>query len=464
MKRIDYEKFKDLLLSYSSFGFDSLDALEKEFGSKIVSYFFEKLILEENNEEYFKYCEVYMQKKDNIDDNVVVNFCGVFGAITSDKSKYDILSFDEEREYTKILYEGNKNLSIIYLDSLNVTSNSDNMGYVDELYPKLNLGLIFSSIKDSSCLELLNSIRRLRFTLGDESIWKSERDILKKYVNLCKDGIVSEDVLRKNFSDLDFSTSLSKEDIFYQLELLKKYIIAKNRLYNANVRLVISLARRCCMNSNIDIEEKVQVGCLGLIRAINMFDYTKNTKVSTYATSWIMQRINRFVACNNDSIKKPIHIYYKMLNYNAFIDRYFVEHGSIPSDEIIMKELNCSKNSLDRIKLLSFSILSLDSPYDNEITGGDATLGDYLVSDEKLVEDRVVNKVFCEELVDLLELCLNDSEKDVFLNRVGFNDEDKCYTLEAIGKWHGVTRERIRQIEQNANGKIKKKIRYKEIS
>lgn len=460
MKRIDYEKFKTLLLSYSSFDLEDLNSLEKEFGVGVISYFFEKIIDCEDGDEYLRFCDVYLQKEDNLDDGFIVNFGGVFGNISCEKSKYDILPLEEEQKYTKILYEGNNNLSIILVDDGDDISNEENFGYFDSLYPNLDLGMIFASIKDRSSLELLDLVRRLRFSLKDDNIWKNDYDKLKKYVMLCKDGIVDLSILKENFSDLDFSVSLSKEEIDYQLNLLRDFIISKNKLYNANVRLVISLARRCCRKSLIDVEEKVQVGSLGLIRAINKFDYTKNTRVSTYATNWIKQRINRFVAYNGDVIRKPIYVYYNVLKYDAFVNEYFIKYGSVPSDEIVMQSLKFSKRNLERIKSISLGVLSLDSFYGDGTGDNEFTLGEFLVDDDELVEDVVVKKVYCEQLVDVINSFLSDSEKKVFLNRIGWNDEKEKMTLASIGKNRGLTRERIRQIEVSAQKKIKRKIDY----
>lgn len=453
MKRISYENFKELLLKYPNFNSKTLKSLEKEFGVNIVNDHFEKLIEEDVFEEYIKYYDIYLQNKDVNDDDMIVNLGGVFGEITVEKSKCDILSFDEERECVKNLNDGNKNLSII-INNYNVGDNDEN----ERLYPHLNLGLIFASVKDNETLELLNNVRRLKFSLGDDNIFSKESADLKKFIKLCSNGIVDKKTLKNNFPSLNFNRCLSKERIDYELNLLKDYVVAKNKLYYSNLRLVISLAKRICKNSIVSEEDKMQIGTLGLIRAINRFDYERNTKVSTYATHWIKQKISRYVADTETTIRRPVHIYDNLYRYKTFVRNYIVANGVIPSDEEIMEALEFTRGTLDVVKKTSVGELSLDNTYFSAKDGDETNMLELVDNGEELIEDKVVRETYMEYLIKIINDCLNENERYIFYNRIGLNPEDEKQTLETIGKKYGLTRERIRQREQKILYKVRKNI------
>lgn len=453
MKRISYDDFKILLLKYPEFNSKTLKSFEKEFGVNIVNGYFEKLIDEDIFEEYIKYYDVYLQNKNVDDEDIIVNLGGVFGEITVEKSKCDILSFDEEREYLQILNEGNKNLSIIIKDY-----NTEDSDETERLYPCLNLGMIFASVNDDETLSLLNDVRRLKFTLGDDNILSRESTDLKKFIKLCGDGIVDKKILKKNFPNLKFNRNLSKPRIDYELNLLKDYIIAKNKLYYSNLRLVISLAKRICKNTSVSEEDKMQIGTLGLIRAINRFDYERNTKVSTYATHWIKQKISRYVADTETTIRRPVHIYDNLYRYKTFVRNYIVTNGVIPSDEEIMEALEFTRGTLDVVKKTSVGELSLDNTYSSTKDGDETNMLELIDNGEELIEDKVVRETYMEYLLKIINNCLNEKERYIFYNRIGLNPEEEKHTLETIGKKYGLTRERIRQREQKILYKVRKNV------
>lgn len=453
MKRISYDDFKCLLLKYPEFNSKTLKSFEKELGINIVNEYFEKLIDEDIFEEYIKYYDVYLQNKNVNDEDSIVNLGGVFGEITVEKSKCDILSFDEERKYLLILNEGNKNLSII-INDYNIEDNDE----IERLYPYLNLGMIFASVNDNETLNLLNDVRKLKYTLGDDSILSHESADLKKFIKLCSNGIVDKKILKKSFPDLKFNKNLSKTRIDYELNLLKDYIIAKNKLYYSNLRLVISLAKRICKNTSVSEEDKMQIGTLGLIRAINRFDYEKNNKVSTYATHWIKQKISRYIADTEKMIRRPVHIYEYLYKYKTFVRNYLVNNGSIPSDDEIMEALNVNRNTLDVLEKTNISELSLDNTYFSAKDGDEINMFEVIDNGEELIEDRVVRETYMEYLLKIINNCLNEKERYIFYNRIGFNSDEEKYTLEKIGKKYGLTRERIRQMEQKILYKVRKNV------
>lgn len=453
MKRISYDDFKILLLKYPEFNSKTLKSFEKEFGVNIVNGYFEKLIDEDIFEEYIKYYDVYLQNKSVDDEDIIVNLGGVFGEITVEKSKCDILSFEEEREYLLILNEGNKNLSIIINDY-----NTDDNDEIEKLYPRLNLEMIFASVNDNETLNLLNDVRKLKYTLGDDSILSRESADLKKFIKLCSNGIVDKQILKKSFPDLNFNKNLSKTRIDYELNLLKDYIIAKNKLYYSNLRLVISLAKRICKNTSVSEEDKMQIGTFGLIRAINRFDCERNNKVSTYATHWIKQKISRYVADTETTIRRPVHIYEYLYKYKTFVRNYLVNNGAIPSDDEIMEALNISQNTLDLLEKANVGELSLDTTYSSAKDGDEINMFELIDNGEELIEDRVVRETYIEYLLKIINNCLNEKERYIFYNRIGLNPEDEKQTLETIGKKYGLTRERIRQREQKILYKVRKNI------
>lgn len=451
MKRISYENFKELLLRYPDFNKRTYEVLVKEFGANVVNNYFEKLV-NEDDEKYSKYVMFYLSC-DMDEEMAVSNFCGTFGDVICPISKYDILTSDEEKRCAESVCLGNKKLTIVEKKII----KSMQIDFNDVLYPMLNLGKIFISIKDKESLDLLNDVRKLPFLLEDSNVLNGQEETIKKFIKLCNNGIISEEEIKSNFPSLNYSSKLSKEEIDYQLKLFKDYIVSKNKLYNGNMRLVNSIARNFCRTRNMSLEDKMQEGCLGLIRAINKFDCTRDIRFATYATSWIKEKIMKHVAGNNDIIKKPLHTYKETVDYRNFVEDYKFQNGIYPCDEEIMDALNYDKRKLDRIRRALNTTMSLNTFFSTaEDTDVESTFERYVTDLSEPFEDRIYKKMLYTELMKMLEENLDEQEMDIFLNRNGLNEEGICYSLAEVGKKYNITRQRVSQKEKAISKHINK--------
>lgn len=228
-------------------------------------------------------------------------------------------------------------------------------------------------------------------------------------------------------------------------------IEAKNILVERNLRLVVSVAKRYT-GRGLSMEDLVQEGNLGLIRAADSFDPDLGYKFSTYAIWWIRQAIQRAIF-NSGTIRIPVHMREAIASVNSFVGKYRFENGREPSDDEIeeyIKERGYNKDLLMRSKDIC-SVISLDTPVGEADSDGDSVLGDFIPSSSDSSEETF-NHVCRETIFSILDDMCTPKEKDIILERFGFNGEIK--TLEEVGKKYNVTRERIRQIESKVLRKL----------
>ena len=227
---------------------------------------------------------------------------------------------------------------------------------------------------------------------------------------------------------------------------------AKERLIASNLRLVISIAKKYIGNG-IPLEDLVQEGNIGLIKAADRFDYTKGNKFSTYATWWIRQAIQRSIADTGRSIRVPVHVYEKMILVKRIERELFQVYGRKPTDIELGKKIGLSPENIEQVRTLaSQNLLSLDYALDDD---GETVLGDFV---EDKTNDSIEKQIEDNDLIniinDLMDNMLNEKERMVIEKRFGINGNQPM-TLEDVGVQLGVTRERIRQIEHKALKKLK---------
>lgn len=229
---------------------------------------------------------------------------------------------------------------------------------------------------------------------------------------------------------------------------------AKHRLIESNLRLVISIAKRYCKASKtVTLQDLIQEGNIGLMKAADRFDYTKGYKFSTYATWWIRQGIRRFIADTSRTIRIPANQYEYVRKMNAIKSRLFNELQRMPTDIELAQALEITVDKLHYLQNIEIDAVSLSAPInDNDDTD---VLGDFIEDKSTNVEEEIVKKEYLESFKNavLESEILDQREKEIICLRYGINC-DRAHSLEEIGQKMGVTRERIRQIENKSLRKL----------
>ncbi|MGW0035763.1 RNA polymerase sigma factor [Gordonia sp. NPDC003376] len=299
--------------------------------------------------------------------------------------------------------------------------------------------------KDAELTASADSVRAYLKQIGKVALLNAEEEVeLAKRIEA---GLFATERLRRILESGEKITTTQKRDLNW---ISRDGNRAKNHLLEANLRLVVSLAKRYT-GRGMAFLDLIQEGNLGLIRAVEKFDYTKGYKFSTYATWWIRQAITRAMADQARTIRIPVHMV-EVINKLGRIQRELLQDlGREPTPEELAKEMDITPEKVLEIQQYAREPISLDQTIGDE---GDSQLGDFIEDSEAVVAvDAVSFTLLQDQLQSVLET-LSEREAGVVRLRFGLTD-GQPRTLDEIGQVYGVTRERIRQIESKTMSKLR---------
>ena len=313
-------------------------------------------------------------------------------------------------------------------------------------------------------------LKRLEYQLPmfSAELRENHKKILKEITRLSKDDIIArvpEATMVSTYVDIKklfLTKEASKKSFNLEPERLKEILEqikrgkrisdnAKARMAKSNLRLVVSIAKRYT-NRGLPFLDLIQEGNIGLMKAVDKFEYKRGYKFSTYATWWIRQAISRAIADQARTIRIPIHMIETINRINKITRKYMQEGGKEPDINVIAQEVGLSVDKVKQVIKITKEPISLEAPIGNE---DDGKFGDF-VEDKSSVSpiEQILKSDLKEQIDDILEQ-LNDRERTVIRMRFGLLDDESDRTLEEIGKELNITRERVRQIESSAIKKLK---------
>ena len=273
------------------------------------------------------------------------------------------------------------------------------------------------------------------------------------------EGVASTDPIREYLKEIGSIPLLTQEQ---EQELAKRKALgdlhAGQKLVEANLRLVVSIAKRYT-GRGMNFLDLVQEGNIGLMKAVEKFDYTKGYRLSTYATWWVKQSVTRALADQSRTIRLPVHMVEAVNRVRRAQRMLAVRLGREPSNEEIGKEIGMSEKRVTELMQSSGDTVSLETPVGDE---DGSNLGDFVADDANASTEEKAESVFLREEIDQMLQGLNPREREVIILRFGL-ESGHPMTLEEVGKRFKVTRERIRQIETAALRKLRNPSRSRKI-
>ena len=267
---------------------------------------------------------------------------------------------------------------------------------------------------------------------------------------------ISDDSVRLYLREIGKIPLLSSDE---EMELARRIIEgdkkAKDKMAEANMRLVVSIAKRYS-GRGLDFLDLIQEGNTGLLRAVEKFDPDKGFKFSTYATWWIRQAITRAIADQARTIRIPVHMIETINKLVRTQRRLTQELNREPTMEELSKEMDMEPEKIEYINKIRQETSSLDAGIGRDGDEEDSVLGDFIEDEDTILpEESATNQLLKEKVAEVLS-SLSDREQKIVRMRFGLDNGGKSHTLEEVGQQFAVTRERIRQIEAKALAKLRK--------
>ena len=375
------------------------------------------------------------------------------------KKKKNILEYQEISDFFKDMNLDPEKLELVLdylehngIDVLKISDDDDDVDddiLLDE-EDEVEVDKIDLSVPDGVSVE--DPVRMYLKEIGKVPLLSADEEI--ELAQKMEDGAVAAEKISILKGRMDNATDEEKADLKDEIKKLQKEVDfgadAKKRLAEANLRLVVSIAKRY-VGRGMQFLDLIQEGNLGLIKAVEKFDYKKGYKFSTYATWWIRQAITRAIADQARTIRIPVHMV-ETINKLIRVSRQLLQElGREPSPEEIAAEMNMPVERVREILKISQEPVSLETPIGEE---EDSHLGDFIKDDNVPVPaDAAAFTLLKEQLEEVLGT-LTEREQKVLTLRFGLED-GRARTLEEVGKEFNVTRERIRQIEAKALRKLR---------
>ena len=323
-------------------------------------------------------------------------------------------------------------------------TNPDQIDKVFDAFEEMGVNILNDDFEDEPDIDDLKEVENLK---------------LDEITETSYEGISVDDPVRMYLREIGKIPLLSYDK---ELELAKRILEgdeeAKQELAEANLRLVVSIAKKYVGRGMLFLD-LIQEGNMGLIKAVEKFDYTKGFKFSTYATWWIRQAITRAIADQARTIRIPVHMV-ETINRLIRTSRHLLQQlGREPTPEEIAKEMDMSVEKVMEIQKIAQDPVSLETPIGEE---DDSHLGDFIQDEDSPAPQDAASYTLLREQLEEVMKTLTPREAKVLRLRFGL-DDGKARTLEEVGKEFGVTRERIRQIEAKALRKLRHPSRSKKL-
>ena len=387
-------------------------------------------------------------------------------ALSEKKGSYDddepVTDEALEEALSEIIASAKKSNNIIKMEAIlgflsGTKYGADSLERALDILDKNNIEIDYAdNLEDIDDLDNLDVLDDDDDLLDDEDV---EEIDLRKLDLAVADGVGVDDPVRmylKEIGQVDLLTA--QQEIDYAKRMEEGDEVAKQRLAEANLRLVVSIAKRY-VGRGMQFLDLIQEGNLGLIKAVEKFDYRKGYKFSTYATWWIRQAITRAIADQARTIRIPVHMV-ETINKQIRVSRQLLQElGREPKAEEIAAAMDIPVERVREIQKISQDPVSLETPIGEE---EDSHLGDFIQDEDIEQPAEAAARALLKEQIDEELATLTDREQKVLRLRFGL-DDGRARTLEEVGKEFQVTRERIRQIEAKAIRKLRQPSRKKKL-